>query len=151
MTDSFLENEVPSLLDGIKPDSQPLWGEMNATQMVDHIYSGLALSQDSTEWAMRTPEDKLPGAKAFLLSEKPLPRHAPLPEGFYKREFGTSSSLEAAKERFLEEVPVFLEALDKPDYVAYHPDFGKMSNVEILTLMRKHVRHHLAQFGVIER
>lgn len=151
MTDAFLLEDTPAILRRLEADKAPLWGEMNALQMVDHIYNGLVLSQNPTKWAIRAPEDKLDAAKAFLMSEKPLPRHVPLPEGFVKEKVSPSPNLEAAIDRFLNEVPIFLKSLDQPNFVAYHPDFGKMNSVEILTLMRKHVRHHLAQFGLIER
>lgn len=151
MTDEFLMEEVPALLRKLNEDREPLWGSMNALQMVDHVYNAFVLSQNTTKWATRAPEEKLDAAKQFLHSEKPLPRNVPLPEGFIKAPVHSSANLKEASERLLNEIPSFLKAIDQPNYVAYHPDFGEMNSKDILVLMRKHTRHHFAQFGLIER
>ncbi len=49
------------------------------------------------------------------------------------------------------EVPSFLRTLEQPHYRMVHPDFGELNAEQALTLNRKHVRHHLAQFGLMER
>lgn len=151
MTDHFLTEEVPNALKRLTETTEPLWGEMNAVQMVDHLYNGLVLGQSPKDWPIRAEEEKLPDYRAFLMGPKPLPRFAPLPVGFVENKTDPSSNLNTAIERFLNEVPSFLKTLDKPGYRMVHPDFGVLNADQALMLNRKHVRHHLAQFGLMER
>lgn len=151
MIDSFLLEEVPLALKRLEPSTQPEWGSMDAVEMLDHLYTGLILGQDPKEWPIRTEEEKLPAVKAFLMGPKPLPRNAEKPISFIEKEQPSSEDLQAALNRFLNEIPHFLKGLDRSDYRMVHPDFGVLNAEEALVLARKHTRHHLAQFGLMER
>lgn len=151
MIDAFLLEETPRALQRLNATTQSEWGEMNATEMLDHLYTGLLLAQDPRDWPIRTPEDNLPAVKAFLMGPKPLPRNAERPVGFIELKPTSSSDFEAARDRFLNEIPQLLKALDREDYRMVHPDFGVLNSEEALVLARKHTRHHLAQFGLMER
>lgn len=151
MIDTFLLEEVPRAIQRLEPTSQPEWGQMNSTEMLDHLYTGLILGQDPRDWPIRTPDDNLPAVKAFLMGPKPLPRNAERPVGFIELKPTSSEDFESARDRFLNEIPHFLKALDRDDYRMVHPDFGILNAEEALVLARKHTRHHLAQFGLMER
>lgn len=151
MTDKFLQEDVPLLLGKLTESTAPLWGQMNALQMVDHVYHGFLLSQNSMHWPLRTPLENLPGALSFLRSEKPLPRNAPLPMGFVEERIQPSTHIQEASIRLTSEINSFLTAIDREGYEVFHPDFGKLNAEDALILMRKHTRHHLAQFGLVER
>lgn len=135
----------------LNEDSTPLWGEMTATQMVDHLYKGLLLGQSPKDWPITTPEEKLPAFKDFLMGPKPLPRFAERPKGFIDLIIQPSDKLDQAIDRFINEIPLFLKELDRDGYRMVHQDFGVLNAEEALMLCRKHVRHHLAQFGLMER
>ncbi len=151
MTDAFLLEEVPAALRRLRQDTKPLWGEMTPVEMVDHLYHSLLLGQDPSNWPLRVEEEKLPAFKSFLMGPKPFPRSAEMPVGFNEKKVSSSANLEAALERYLNEIPVFLRALDKANYRMVHPDFGELNAEEAAMLNRKHARHHLAQFGLMER
>lgn len=151
MTDSFLTEDLPNYLLHIEENTQPLWGNMTATQMVDHLYSGLLLAQKANDVPIRIPSGKLEAYRSFLMSDKPLPKFAEQPTGFVEFRPDPSPSLELAVQRLLEEVPVFFKAMDQPGYRTVHDDFGELDADMALVLHRKHVRHHLAQFGLLER
>lgn len=135
----------------LQDDSKRLWGKMTPLQMVDHLYTGLLLGQIPDDFPIHTSEDKIPEYQSFLMSDKPLPRHAVKPEGFDSHKPEDSPTLESAIDRLLNEVPTFLRALDQTGYRMVHRDFGVLDPEMALTLNRKHIRHHLAQFGLIER
>ncbi|NVK26933.1 MAG: hypothetical protein HWE14_02750 [Flavobacteriia bacterium] len=151
MTDTFLLEEVPVALRRLNEDVEPQWGEMNATEMVDHLYHALLLGQNREDWPLRQPVENLPALKEFLMGPKPFPRSAEKPAGFIETEVEPSPNLEAAVERFLNEVPSLMRAVSQPNYRMVHPDFGVLNGEEALMLNRKHIRHHLAQFGLMER
>lgn len=151
MTDTFLLEEVPAALKRLSKDTKPEWGEMTPVQMVDHVYKGLLLGQNPQDWPLRHPEERVAANKDFLMGPKPLPRHAERPVGFIETEIQPSANLSEAIDRLLNEVPSFLRTLEQPHYRMVHPDFGELNAEQALTLNRKHVRHHLAQFGLMER
>ncbi len=151
MTNAFLLEDVPAALRRLREDSKPLWGEMKAKQMVDHLYHSLILGQNPKDWPLRVPEEKLPALKNFLMGPKPFPKMADMPVGFVEEKVSASANLDEALERYLNEIPAFLRTVNKADYRMVHPDFGMLNAEEAIMLSSKHARHHLAQFGLMER
>ncbi len=63
---SFFTEEVPKLINELKPDTTPLWGTMNAAQMLDHLTAGTRLFMRQEEVEVTIPEDKIPLAQEWL-------------------------------------------------------------------------------------
>jgi len=139
--------EVKTRLLLLKPESQRLWGKMNAAQVVEHCSRGLELATGA-----RRPPRLLIGRmigriiKPLALgNDNPIRKNAP-----------TDPSLIVADERNLQAEVARLRALiDKfaaagPQGCTTHPHsfFGPLTPQEWGILMYKHIDHHLRQFGV---
>ncbi|MBL0156577.1 MAG: DUF1569 domain-containing protein [Bryobacterales bacterium] len=139
--------EVKTRLLLLKPESQRLWGKMNAAQAVEHCSRGLELATGD-----RRPPRLLIGRvigriiKPLAIgNDNPIRKNAP-----------TDPSLIVADERDLRtEVERLRTLIDKfaaagPQGCTTHPHsfFGPLTPQEWGILTYKHLDHHLRQFGV---
>ncbi|GAB5557681.1 MAG: hypothetical protein SchgKO_18940 [Schleiferiaceae bacterium] len=142
----FLE-DVPSYLEKLTPESTPEWGEMNASEMMRHLRLGLKGSLSITDGELTTPEEKLPRAKAFLMSDRAFPKAAPMP--FFYHTKPSAKDFSENKEALLNALKEFVDGTeDAPDFISFHPSFGHLNAEETRHLHFKHIRHHFQQFGV---
>jgi hypothetical protein len=130
----------------LAPSDQPLWGVMNANQMMCHLrwpYSD-ALS------SMPVAVDKLPlPAPLIKLISLYLPR--PWPKSLPTlAEYRVGSPALSSTEFDMNRAEL-LNALDtfcaEPNLVRAHPFFGKMSHSDWMRWGYLHADHHLRQFG----
>ena len=63
-------NSVPDILNKLKSTDKPLFGKMNATEMVIHILAGTIMFMSKNVTVLETPEELLPKYKAFLMSDR---------------------------------------------------------------------------------
>lgn len=136
----------------LTPDTSPLWGTMTAQHMLEHLLLVLKVGTGKIIGTVVTPEDKIPRAKAFLMSEKPMPQDYKAPflpqDGLVPLEY---SDFEMAKSKLAEEIIFFYEFYEKnPDAIFPHPVFGMCNAEEWDMMQRKHFTHHFAQFGLLE-
>jgi hypothetical protein len=154
VNNAILRNEyftvtLPQAISSIDKNTPPLWGKMNAHQMIEHLNWTFEIATGKIIVEYKTPERLLPRVKTFLHSntetphdfKNPLIGDNPLPLRY-------SNFLEA-KTKLLEEVKSFVEHFKtKPDAVYTHPIFGPIENDEWERANYKHCYHHLAQFGL---
>lgn len=146
----FLKEGMMPHLRRLKPDATGQWGVLSAQQMVEHLadafrnYSGLESA------TVVTPEDLLPRFREFMRSEKPFrpnTRNPVMSESPKELRFGSMedalADLEAARDAF------FAHFAGKPGTTLVNPIFGRMDFGEMVHMMDKHVRHHLAQFALL--
>ena len=139
--------EVKERTAHLRPDSERLWGKMNAAQAVAHCSAGLELALGE-----RLPPRMLVGriigrlvkAKAFR-EDEPMRRNSPTVKGLVvedERNLGTE------RERLCRMIDRFAAA--GPEGCTTHPHsfFGRLTPEEWAVLMYKHMDHHLRQFGV---
>jgi hypothetical protein len=133
-------------VDKLRFDTKPLWGKMNASQMLSHLQEPMRIGLGDKK-LKRTLIGFLFGriAKKKLFSGKPFPRNLPTDPTFVR----------AGEHDFAIEKNRFLDLLDRyvaggPDTVTKepHPFFGKLTDTEWGTSLWKHIDHHLQQFGV---
>lgn len=149
--DDFIQNEIPSALGRLEPNTQPIWGTMNASEMLEHLQGSLELTHFEGEVNILTPKDKLEASRAFILSDKPLPRGAVKPEE-YKHVEAEQKDFNKQKEALHQNMEKYAqEMMRKPEFKATHPYFGVLNGPEWVHFQKKHFRHHLAQFGLMER
>ena len=139
--------EVKERMVHLRPDSERLWGRMNAAQAVAHCSAGLELALGD-----RTPPRLLLGriigrmVKPMALgNDEPMRRNSPTVKDLVvqdERDLGTE------RERLCGLIDRFAAA--GPEECTTHPHsfFGRLTPVEWATLMYKHLDHHLRQFGV---
>jgi hypothetical protein len=149
--DTFIEVELSKAVDSLSHDAQPLWGTMNSSEMLDHLQGSLDLTFYNGDIKILTPPDKLAASRTFILSEKPLPRGAVKPE-VYKEVKSSSSGFEDRKKSLVHNFQKYArEMMGREDFKATHPYFGELNGPEWVHFQKKHFRHHLAQFGLMER
>ncbi|RYY89532.1 MAG: DUF1569 domain-containing protein [Chitinophagaceae bacterium] len=148
MNDLFDPESMQQILDRLnrlQPTQPPLWGKMNAAQMLTHcqapfsVYFGeLRLRQSVVGIFFGRI------AKRKLFSEKPWPRSLPTAREFVVKE---QPAFESERKKLAAQIERFSGSsilLHPPR----HPFFGKMSAQEWSRLAWKHLDHHLQQFGV---
>jgi hypothetical protein len=148
---NFVTTEFSALLQNLKPDTIPAWGQMNAQQMVEHVSDFMRISSGRTKVEVLTPEDKLPAFKNFLNSDKqfrpdtknPLNTGAPLAV--------RKENMQAAISELQDEIKNFVETFEKnPQLKTAHPAFGYCDFEEWIKLHYKHLSHHARQFGLMQ-
>jgi len=139
--------EVKERLAQLRPESERLWGTMNAAQAVAHCSGGLQLAMGE----MRPPRMLVGSVIGWIVKplvladDKPLRRNSPTVKGLViqdQRDLGVEQErLRALIDRF---------AAAGPGGCTTHPHsfFGRLTPEEWATLMYKHLDHHLRQFGV---
>jgi len=139
--------EVKGRVARLRPDSQRLWGKMNAAQTVAHCSASL-------EWAVgdRIPPRLFLGRiigriiKPLALgNDQPFRRNSPTTKDLVVQD---ERDLEAERERLCALIDRFAAAGPKGCTKNPHSFFGRLTPEEWATLMYKHLDHHLRQFGV---
>jgi hypothetical protein len=135
----------------LSPATRPLWGKMNAAQMVAHLNKAYEIVCDPQYGATHK---RPPGPVRFLLKSflKPIVV-GPKP---YKKNSGTAPDFVVKDDRVLEvERKRLIAHIDQVQaWGAAHFEgkdnhsFGVMTAQEWNNLFAKHLEHHLQQFGV---
>lgn len=137
--------EILSRLNNISATTQPLWGKMNAAQMMAHCIAPFKAFFGEIRMKRRLMGilfGKM--AKKKIYSDKPIPKGLPTDQSFKM-----SGEKDFIKER--DELISYINRFAKEGYSvtsSVHPFFGKMSSQEWAVLGYKHMDHHLRQFGV---
>lgn len=146
----FLLLEFPAALKGINENSEAQWGSMKVNEMVDHLRKAFDLSIENRNIEVITPADKIPMMQAFLASDKEMRPGAQKP-AVYDEVEDLVLSLEDLKLELMRSMVRMLAFFEKnPDYVSVHPNFGEITAEQWMQLHRKHIRHHLKQFGALD-
>ena len=137
-----------SRLEKLSPDTKPLWGKMNAAQMLAH----LNVSYDITY--KKTPVNYNFFMKAMLkmFVKKSVVQEKPS----YPKNSRTAPVFVIADQRdFDKEKKQLIKYIGETEKngVAFfegkeHNAFGKMSAAEWSVLFEKHLDHHFNQFGI---
>ncbi|MFY0672336.1 MAG: DUF1569 domain-containing protein [Bacteroidia bacterium] len=134
-------------IEQLKSNSQPLWGKMNAAQMLAHCCVSFEM--------VYTNKFPKPGAiKKFFLrlivknsvtNEQPYPKSSRTAPEFLVAE---KQDFNRQQERLI----AFIKKVQNEGRKAHegkeYPNFGKLSANEWNNLYYKHLDHHLTQFGV---
>src|ERR1700681_3762749 len=148
-------DEVKRRMAQLRPDSERLWGKMNAAQALAHcsVAMGMAMGE------VRPPRillGRLLGPlakKSVIVNGTPMRRNSIKEKGAVvteertlcgrgERDFGVE------RQRLRESIDRF--AAGGPGICTTHPHFffGPLTPVEWATLMHQHLDHHLRQFQV---
>jgi hypothetical protein len=148
---SFLNTQVPNLIDTLQADTLPKWGKMTAQHMVEHMSMSFILANGKIKvQEFITPEEKLPAMKRFVLGESPFKENTKSPalsDDLPALRYGNIDEAIAIFKRELENIFKVYEA-DK-NLTLRNPIFGDLNFEEQVGLMTKHVKHHLNQFGLL--
>jgi Protein of unknown function (DUF1569) len=139
-------NEIVSRINLVKQNQQPLWGKMNAAQMMAHCQMPLKVA---------TGDAQLKRSILGFVVGKMMKKKFMQDEGFGKNLPTDKSFIMNDEKEFTTESINLIEQLSKFQHLNQdelearpHPFFGKMNAEEWGTLSYKHLDHHLRQFGV---
>jgi hypothetical protein len=139
--------EVKERMAQLRPDSERLWGKMNAAQAVAHCSA-------SVEWAVgdRIPPRMFLGrimgriVKPMVFrNDEPMRRNSPTAKDLMVQD---ERDLRTERERLRGLIDRFAAAGPKGCTTHPHSFFGRLTPEEWATLIYKHLDHHLRQFGV---
>jgi oxepin-CoA hydrolase/3-oxo-5,6-dehydrosuberyl-CoA semialdehyde dehydrogenase len=148
----FLSEGIRPLLDLLSPDAVPLWGVMDAQQMVEHLYDFMLVSTGERTFPLSVPEEHLPQYKAFLWSEKPFRENTKAPANVLGETAlpHRNPNLNEARAEFYESVTQFFHGFQQnPGLQTLHPAFGWLNEADWVQLHYKHITHHLRQFALM--
>ncbi|MCU0356572.1 MAG: DUF1569 domain-containing protein [Cyclobacteriaceae bacterium] len=138
--------EIIDRIDRLTPQTQALWGKMNAAQMMAHCSILMRIAR-----GLDKPKRRLLGVllgplvKKTFFGEKPYPKSSPTDPTFIVAD---SRVFEEEKQKLIEHIKTFSQG--GPDACTNHPNpfFGKLTPDEWARGQYKHIDHHLQQFGV---
>lgn len=143
VSDSFIAR-----INQLTPDSKPLWGKMDVTQMLAHC-------NVTYEYVFEPDKHKPAGAimkfflknfvKSKVVSDKAYPKNNPTGPDFIIKD---NRDFSKEKERLIGFIKKSQEL--GADYFVKIPShsFGYLTATEWNNMFYKHLEHHLAQFGV---
>ena len=149
----FIETDITEiipLLDQLDPETKPLWGNMSAQRMIEHLSDSIRVASGKDHFPLEIPEDKIDRMLAFLDSDKPMAKNIAVsfaPENVPLR----NEEIELAIDEFLLEWIDFENHFaEDPSRTELHPYYGPLNYEQWLKLHAKHLTHHFEQFGLIE-
>jgi hydroxymethylglutaryl-CoA reductase len=147
----FLYNQFPDLLSTLNQDTQPLWGLMNAQQLVEHLTIILACSNGHFDAKPIADVERMAYRKMrYYEKDVPMPRNFRtdfMPETPHPVKY---PNIEIAKIQLKEELVHFKNYYaEHLNLTAMHPVLGLLNYEEWLETHARHFRHHLQQFGVL--
>ena len=128
----------------LTPDAMPLWGRMNAPQMVCHLTDALLMAGGALPVASKKLPIRFTPLKQLIVYWLPFPKGVPTaPELISRRATEWHGEL-AALHRELDA----LVARGPAGPFPAHPAFGVLAPRAWGVLVFRHMDHHLRQFGV---
>jgi hypothetical protein len=140
-------DDVKQRMTQLRPDSQRLWGKMNAAQAIAHCTAGLELALGDGR-PPRLLIGRILGPmikpKAFR-EDEPMRRNSPTVQGLVVRD---ERDLDTERQRLCKMIDRFAAAGPQGCTAHPHSFFGRLTPEEWSMWMYKHLDHHLQQFGV---
>lgn len=130
----------------LRADMLPIWGKMNATQMLDHCSETMKVVRDQKQ-IKRSFISYILGSmlKKNFYNDKPFHKNSPTHTDFI---ITSTSDFEQAKQQLIDHLTAFQEGGIEKCTAAPHTFFGKITKEQWGIGMYKHLDHHLQQFGV---
>ena len=142
--------EMLAVLNSLTPGQKPLWGKMNAQEMVEHLSDMLMMSRGTGNFTIDVDAETIARRQQFLLSDKEMAKNIAVP--FTKELIELrNNELELAVDEFTDEWMNFTEYYENnPSASVIHPYYGDLDFNLWLKMHDKHFMHHFKQFGLIE-
>ena len=145
--DPAVTEELTQRIGALTPETRPLWGKMNAAQVMAHLSVSYEMLYED-----RHPKPG-PALRFFL---RAFVKRAVVGEKPYPRSTRTAPAFVIADERdFEKERARLLGFIERtralgPEHFEGHESlsFGLLTTAEWNNLFYKHLDHHLTQFGV---
>jgi Protein of unknown function (DUF1569) len=145
---SFFENgvfdEITSRLIQLNKDSKPVWGKMNAGQMLNHCQMPLNIILEKEDYGVKPNWLINLLFKKSMYSDKLWRKNMPTAPGF---KITDAKDFDKEKITIVSLLNELNAQRDRNDWQP-HPAFGKLTKDEWGKMQYKHLDHHLRQFGV---
>lgn len=136
--------ELMKRLDDLRPDATPLWGKMNAPQMVSHCIGWMLMANGELDVAPRPSVLRRTPVKQLAIYWLPIPKGVPTAKELLERPaLEWSGEIDVLRQQ-IENFEVDHRSREFPD----HPAFGFLTPEAWGVLGYRHTDHHLRQFGV---
>lgn len=144
------KEQVKNRLTKLEVGTSPKFGIMTPQHMVEHLILTLKISNGRIKIPDFEPTEKqLVQKNALIHTEMKFPIGAKAPGLNDQLMDLRFPSLEAAKEELIKSIQGFEDYFSQnPEATPTHPRFGKLTQNEWIIFHRKHIDHHLGQFGV---
>lgn len=141
-------SEIIQKLDKLSPDAKPLWGNMSAQRMVEHLTDTIKMASGKVKFPLEVPLDRIEKMQGFLDSDKPMARNIEV--SFAKKAVELRhEEIELAIDEFLLEWIDFEEHFaEDENRTEQHPYYGDLNYDQWRRLHAKHLTHHFEQFGI---
>ena len=137
-------NSLINRLNRLSPVTQPQWGKLNASRMICHLCDTFAMSLGDIRIpsANKKAFQRFP-LKHLILYVFPFPKNVPISPELLASQ---PTSFDADRLRLIKLIERL--AATPRAHGPEHPLFGPLTNEEWNALQRKHIDHHLRQFGL---
>lgn len=150
---SFIETDLSTFLEVFKnldASTKPLWGNMSAQRMVEHLTDGINMSRGIGDHQLTVPAEKAEQLKQFLHTDKPMAQNIQVPFALPNTALRNADLDDAIDEFTITWVDYEEEQELEPEKQAIHPFYGNLTREEWLKVHAKHFKHHFKQFGLME-
>ena len=150
---SFIETDLSTFLEVFKnldASTKPLWGNMSAQRMVEHLTDGINMSRGIGDHQLTVPAEKAEQLKQFLHTDKPMAQNIQVPFALPNTALRNADLDDAIDEFTITWVDYEEEQELEPEKQAIHPFYGNLTREEWLKVHAKHFTHHFKQFGLME-
>ena len=144
LLDQKAYDEIQQRIADLKPETTPLWGKMNAGQMLKHCQRPLDIAVYEKDFGLKSNFLIRLLFKKSMYNDRPFMKNMPTPKGFKITE---TADFNLERENLLKRVDAFYNLRDKKDWKP-HPVFGKLTPEQWGKMQYKHLNHHLNQFKV---
>ncbi len=135
------------LLKKLEPATPPLWGKMNAQQMLAHLITNVQYTNGTFTFTCALSAEEANRSKQVMIhTDTPMPMNivlGDLPPNY------VYPNLPAAIEQLMKELETFDQYFKTPGITQDHLGFGSMNHQEWLIWHSKHFTHHFKQFGLL--
>jgi hypothetical protein len=143
--ESATRDEICRRVECLTPEHKPVWGKMNAAQMLAHLNDALRMAAGDLPTApKKTPLKRWP-IKQLVVYVLPWPKGVPTAPELLARIDGADLKVEQEEFR---KIAGKLAAKRAADSWPEHPAFGVLTHKAWGVLGYRHADHHLRQFGV---
>lgn len=138
--------EIIARINKLTPESQALWGKMNAAQMLSHCQAPMDVAFGDLNLKANFLMQLLGKmVKGKMLKSAEFKKNSPTAPAFIRNE---PCDFEQSKKDLIARINKFSEQGQKAIKNTKHPFFGEMTHAEWDQLQSMHLDHHMRQFGV---
>lgn len=142
LLDENARKELMDRLDRFSSDKQPLWGKMDAKQMITHLVDSLRMSVGELPTVPHKSILSNSLVKRFVIHYWPMPKNVHTAPELIARK---TDNIDLEKKHLASLIKKYKE-FEQRELWPDHPIFGKMSNKDWGVLCYKHIDHHFQQF-----